>query len=272
MGYDAYVADLERVKELTADDVEYWRARDLHLSLGYDRWESFSAVVERSKVACESSGQTSANHFHPATKMVSLGSGARRATDDWFLSRYACYLIAMNADSSKAEVGFAQTYFAYQTRRQEQQDQLTDMERRRQLRGDVTKANKELNNAAKNAGVLLPRQFVFFHSAGYKGLYGMGVSQIKEAKGIGPKEQLLDRVGRAELAANYFRITQTEQRLRRADVREERAANQTHYTVGQQVRRSMQDISGTRPEDLPAAPSLKKLKAKRKKKQIDGTA
>ena len=127
MGYEDYVADLERVKRLTADGVEYWRARDLNGSLGYDRWENFSAVVERARAACESSGQSTANHFHPATKMVTLGSGAQRATDDWFLSRYACYLIAMNANPTKPEVGYAQTYFAIQTHRQEQQDQLTDI-------------------------------------------------------------------------------------------------------------------------------------------------
>ena len=141
------------------------------------------------------------------------------------------------------------------------------------MRGDVKKANKELNSAAKDAGIQLPRQFAIFHNAGYRGLYEMGVGQVKEAKGIGPREDLLDRVGHAELAANYFRITQTEQRLRRDAVQDERTANQTHYDVGQQVRQSMQQISGTRPEDLPAAPSIKKkLKATRKPKQIDGPA
>ena len=200
--------------------------------------------------------------------MVVIGSGARRETGDWFLSRYACYLIAMNGDPSKPEIGYAQTYFAIQTRRQEQQDGLADVERRRDLRGRVKDANKGLNSAAKRAGILRPQQFAIFHSEGYKGLYGMGLDQVKEAKRIGQKEDLLDRAGHVELAANYFRITQTEQRMGRDAVKDERRANRTHFDVGRKVRDSMFRISGTRPERLPAEISLKGLGRDRRSKQL----
>ena len=264
--YDVYIERLEAAKKLTSDGVEYWRARDLQKSLGYERWEKFSAVIERAMTACGSAGQAVSNHFHEAAKMVALGSGAQRETDDWFLSRYACYLIAMNADASKAEVGYAQTYFAVQTRRQEQHDQLTELEKRDELRGRVRDANKELNSVAKDAGVT---KYAFFHDAGYKGLYGgFGRADLKTMKGISRNDDLLDCIGPAELAANYFRITQAEEKLKKDKVQGDRNAQDTHRLVGQKVRTTMKKISGMIPENLPAEPSLKRLKAKRSTKRL----
>ena len=256
-GYDAYVTELERLRKLTADDVEFWTARDLQQSLGYDTWRAFAAVVERAIKACESANVEPRRHFAAFGKMVLIGSGATRETDDWYLTRYACYLIAMNADSSKEQVGYAQTYFAIQTRRQERADQLTEIERRRDLRGRVKDANKVLTDAARTAGV---QRFAVFHDAGYKGLYGgIGKVRIQELKGIPPRDDLLDCIGSTELAANYFRITQAEEKLRKDGVIGETHANATHFEVGQRVRQTMQSISGLSPEDLPAAPSLKRL-------------
>jgi DNA-damage-inducible protein D len=203
------------------------------------------------------------NHFRETTKMIEVGKGAKRATDDWFLSKYACSLIAMNADGSKEEVGYAQTYFAIQTHRQEQVDQLAEVDRRRELRARVKDANKELNTTARDAGV---QRYAIFHDAGYKGLYGgLNVGEIKGRKGIGAKDDLLDCVDHAELAANYFRITQAQQKIAQQGTRDERAATRTHHDVGVQVRDTMQRISGIVPENLPAAPNIKRLKSSKSK-------
>ena len=243
--------------------VEYWRARDLVAVLGYAEWENFQAAIARAMAACESSGVTISQQFRETTKLVMTGSGAKRNLIDYFLTRYACYLIVMNADSSKPEIGFAQTYFAIQTRRQEIADSLTDDEKRLQLRERVKDANRKLAGVAQKAGV---QRFGIFNDAGYKGLYaGLGVRDIKRKKGIAESDDLLDCSGRTELAANEFRITQTEQKLVRELIRGEQAATNTHYEVGSAVRRTIVQIGGTMPEDLPTQPSIKKLGPKSKK-------
>jgi len=256
-GYGSYVAELERLKQLTTDGVEFWTARDLQEPLGYDTWRRFADVIERAIKACESAAVEPRRHFAAFGKMVGIGSGAIRETDDWYLTRYACYLVAMNGDPVKEKVAFAQTYFAVQTHRQEQADRLIEIDRRKDLRGRVKDANKGLTSAAKNAGV---QRFAIFHDAGYKALYGgIGKAEIQLRKGIPTRDDLLDCVGSTELAANYFRITQTEEKLRKDRIDGERLATNVHATVGSEVRRTMQHISGIAPEDLPAAPSLKRL-------------
>jgi DNA-damage-inducible protein D len=220
--------------------------------------------------SCESADVPVKNHFRETTKLVSIGSGAKRPTEDWFLSKYACSLIAMNADSTKEAVGYSQTYFAIQTHRQEQQEQLTSVERRRLMREDVRDANKGLNSAAQGAGVT---RYAIFHDAGYKGLYGgLNVAEIKQRKGIAAKDDLLDCVDHTELAANYFRITQAQQKIAQQVVKNEALATKTHHDVGVEVRKTMERISGVTPERLPAAPSLKKLKTPKSKPKglLDG--
>ncbi len=264
--YDAYVTQLQGLQRQTADNVEYWLAREIQILLAYETWRNFDTAIRRAMAACESAGQNPLHHFAEAGKMVAIGSGAQRETADWFLSRYACYLIAMNSDPTKPEVGYAQTYFALQTRRQERHDELTEVERRRELRGRVKDANKGLGGAAKDAGV---QRFAIFYDAGYKGLYGgHGVADVKAIKGIREKDDLLDCIGDVELAANYFRITQTEQKLKRDGIHREQHAIDVHREVGRQVRDTMQKISGTKPEELPAAPSLKRLKVPAKQKAL----
>jgi DNA-damage-inducible protein D len=215
-------------------------------------------------MACESAGVNSDQHFRNTAKAIASGNGALVQRGDYYLSRYACYLIAMNGDTSKPEIGLAQTYFAIQTRRQEIEDKLTDEEKRLQLRERVKHANKHLNSAAKQAGV---QRFGLFHDAGYKGLYSMGKTAIKIRKGISPNDELLDCAGRTELAANEFRITQTEERLRLNKLRGETTAMNTHYAVGMEVRNSIKRIGGTMPEDLPAEPNIKKLAHRNKNKK-----
>ncbi len=188
-----------------------------------------------------------------------------REREDYALSKYACYLIAMNGDTSKPEIATAQAYFVEQTYRQEHQEALSDEERRVLLRERVKDANRKLGGAAKDAGVR-SAMFGVFQDAGYKGLYGeIGVREIKRRKGIGDNEDLLDCVGRAELAANEFRITQTEEKLRIEGIKGEQRAIDTHHAVGRRVRKAIEEIGGTMPERLPAAPSIKKLAAKRAK-------
>jgi len=261
--YETYVASLEARKNLTGRGREYWLARDLQPLLAYAAWENFEGAIQRARMACESAGGRPDYHFLSTTKKITAGKGAERSVGDYFLSRYACYLIAMNADSAKPEVGFAQTYFAMQTRRQELQDQLTEDEQRIEGRRRVREGNTKLTRVAYSAGV---RKLGVFHNAGYKGLYGgLGKEEIKAVKQIPEKDEILDRMGRAELAANEFRITQTEQKLVREGIIGEEPAIQTHGSVGRDVREAIRKIGGTMPEKLQPEQPIKQLIAKRRR-------
>jgi DNA-damage-inducible protein D len=267
--YEGFVSSLERLKRTAQNGSQYWMARDIQSALGYTRWESFKDVILKGQLACESAGISAENQFRQTTKLIVAGKGAERQLEDWFLSRYACYLIAMNSDSSKQEVGYAMTYFAVQTRRQERQNQLTGELKRAALRNRVRNANKSLNEAAKISGV---QRYALFHDAGYKGLYnGLGKEEIQAKKGIPLNEDLLDCAGRAELAANEFRITQTESKLMRENIRGEENAISTHREVGTAVRATIKKLGGTMPEELPAEPSIKKLAAKVKAQSLAGS-
>lgn len=257
---------LDSLKHNTQDDVDFWFARDLEKLLGYVDWGNFLNAIQKAKIACSGVGVDPCNHFGDTTRMVSLGSGAKRSIEDVALTRYACYLIAMNAEPSKPAVADAQTYFAIQTRRQELSDQQTEGQKRLMLRDRVKDANNHLGTAAKEAGV---QNWALFQDAGYRGLYGgFGVSQLKEKKGISSKEELLDCVGRTELAANEFRITQTEQKLSRKQIKGDNAARETHREVAKEVRNTIQKIGGTMPEDLPREPSIKQLKKLEETKEL----
>ena len=256
---------LEKIQQLAGNGQPYWDARKLMAVLDYREWRDFQDVIERAKRACEMSGNHSTNHFVPFPEMVEIGSGAKRKRDNWKLSRYACYLVTMNGDPSKPEIASAQTYFTVQTYRQEKQDALSEEERRVLLRVRIKDANRKLSGAAKDAGVR-SAMFGIFQDAGYKGLYaGLGSRAIKDKKGISDKEDLLDCVGRTELAANEFRITQTEEKLRIEGIKGEKRAIDTHFAVGKRVRQAIKEIGGTMPEHLPAEPSIKKLAAKKAK-------
>jgi DNA-damage-inducible protein D len=258
--------ELDRLSNLQKNSgVSYWRARDIMPVLGYERWENFVNAIDRAKTSCSDSGIPVSQQFRDTTKVVGTGSGASMEIEDVFMTRYACYLVAMNGDPKKPEIAAAQTYFAVQTRRQELQDNLTEEQKRVELRERVIDANLKLNHVAKSAGV---ERFDIFHAEGYKGLYGgRNVGEIKQMKGIDPKDDLLDCCERAELAANEFRITQTEEKLLRDRVRGQPAAANTHHMVGMEVRNTIAKIGGTMPEKLPKAPSIKRLVAKRKRQR-----
>ena len=251
-------ASLDAVKRLSPSGVEYWTTRDLQSPLGYAKWENFEGVIRKAQMACESTGVDPSNHILATRKMVGVGSGAERERRDHYVSRYGAYLIAMNGDSRLPAIAAAQIYFAVQTRRQEIADQAQDLTKRIELRDRVKVHNKHLGDAAKDAGV---QRWGLFHDAGYRGLYGLGLRQIKERKGIDTKDDLLDRVGRTELAANEFRITQTEEALKREHIQGDNNAREKHRAVGKAVRKTIAELGGTMPEDLLPEPSLQKLTA-----------
>ena len=248
---------------VTAHGKPYWYGRDLMEILDYARWENFVPVIEKAKVSCDNSGMFSTKHFLYKQEVIEVGNGARTKRENMVLSKYACYLIAMNGDAAKPQIATAQTYFAAQTHKQEIEQALSNEQRRLLLRERIRDANKKLFSAAKAAGVT---RFAIFQDAGYRGLYdGRGSEEIKRIKGIPNNEELLDCIDREELAANEFRATQTESKLRRDNVQGESKATRTHFDVGRHVRKAIAEIKGTMPEQLPAAPSIKKLAQKQAK-------
>lgn len=254
---------LKAVQKTSGNGRPYWMAKEIMTILDYREWRDFRQVIDRAKTSCENSGNFSNDHFVLMPEMVEIGSGAKREVENFALSKYACYLVAMNGETSKPEIAAAQAYFVEQTYRQESQQLLTEEERRLLIRDRVKDANKKLGGAAKEAGVR-SQMFGIFFDEGYKGLYGgLGAEEIKKKKNISPKDELLDCMGRAELAANEFRITQTEEKLRIEAIRGEQNAIKTHHEVGKKVRQTMKEMKTTLPENLPAAPSIKRLAAAR---------
>ena len=261
------LAQIEAAAQADDEGNEYWFARDLQIILDYSKWGNFLEVIEKAKIACNQAGHRPTHHFGDVTKMVSIGSGADRAVEDIALSRYACYLIAQNGDSRKQSIAFAQTYFAVQARRQELRDKeevdylpLSEDEKRVFLRDEIKEHNKKLAGAAKSAGVQQGMDFAIFQTHGYKGLYGgLDVPGIRKKKGLKSKQQILDHMGSTELAANLFRATQTEEKLRRENIQGKDKANKAHFEVGNKVRDTIRELGGDMPETLPIAEDVKKI-------------
>lgn len=270
------VSAFENIKRIDDNGIEYWSSRDLWKILEYTEHRHFLPVIEKAKLACGNSGHFVSDHFEDILEMVTVGSNAERQMKSIKLSRYACYLTVQNADPNKKIVAQAQTYFAIQTRIAELQktkeyNQLsTEEEKRLFLRNEVTKHNLLLADAAKNAGVIKPYDYAVFQNYGYKGLYGgLGAKEIHDRKGLKKNQKILDHMGSTELAANLFRTTQTEEKMRRENIKGIAKANQTHYDVGKKVRQTIKDLGGTMPEDLPTAESIKSIEIKRKNKLKD---
>ena len=245
----------EDIKRIRDDESEYWLARELSDVLDYTQWRNFTKVLDKARLACKNSGFDIDDHFAEVSKMVGIGSRSNRSVIDYELSRYACYLVVQNGDPRKEVIAFGQTYFAIQTRRQEVADyfnQLDEDNKRLVVRGNVKQWNKMLAEAAHDAGLITNEEYAIFQNAGYKGLYGgLDVEDIHARKGLSKKEKILDFMGSEELAANLFRITQTESKLKRENVKGAQPAITTHYTVGRKVRQTIKDLGGTMPEDLP---------------------
>ena len=237
---DEFIKKLEENAKKDENGIEYWSARDLQKVLGYSKWSNFENVIDRAKTSCQTFGKPVNSHFADIGKMVDNGGVAPQIIKDYQLTRYACYLIAQNADAKKKIVAFAQAYFAVQTRRQEIEDlqlnQLTEDQRRLKLRDDIIGYNKALGKQAQQAGV---NNYGAFHNAGYKGLYnGETKADIARRKGLTQKDDILDYMNSEELAANMFRITQTTAKIQREQIKGEYNASQAHFEVGQKVRKA----------------------------------
>ena len=256
---------LEAVKHVTQEGTDYWTARDIHPILGYPVWSKFEAVIERARSALQVNGIDPSHHIAQTGKMVELGSGSERRIIDYFVTRAACYLIAMNGDPSKAEVAAAQAYFAAQTRRLEIQETLAADEKRLELREKVSQSHRRVSKIAQQAGVRSKMQGIF-HDARYQGLYNMSLRSVKARKGLGDGEQLYDRAGPLELSANDFQMNLAADVITREGVKGEQRAIHTNRSVGLRVRKAMADSGSTMPEDLPLETPIKDV-AKRVKAQ-----
>jgi DNA-damage-inducible protein D len=259
--YKATMARLEAVKRTTTQGQDYWMAREINDILGYPTWREFENVISRAKAACEGTGIDPTKHFVPTHKMVELGSGAKRSVEDYFLSRAACSLIAMNGDPVKPEIAAAQVYYTVQTRRMELHDQMSEDEKRLELRDKVAQSHKRVSGAAQTAGVRNTMQGVF-HDARYKGLYGMPLKDVSLKKGLAENETLYDRAGPLELSANDFQMNLAADVLAREQIKGEQKAILRNKEVAQRVRKAMLDSGTATPELLPLAPPIKEIKKK----------
>lgn len=265
-------AGFEDIRQVDEAGNEFWSARQLSKVLEYSEYRHFLPVIGRAREACQNSHHPVADHFEDVLDMVEIGSGAQRKIDDVRLSRYACYLIVQNGDPSKPVIANGQTYFALQTRRQELEDnakfaQLSEDEKRLAIRNELAEHNKHLAAAAKDAGVETPLDYAIFQDHGYKGLYGgLGAKDIHARKILKNNQKILDHMGSTELAANLFRATQAEEKLKRDQVQGKRQANQTHFEVGKKVRQTIAELGGTMPEALPTPEqSIKQIESSQKK-------
>lgn len=259
----------EQIKRSDETKEEYWSSRDLAKALEYSEYRHFEPVIKKAIKSCENSGQEVFNHFEEVLDMIKTGKGAEREVPSFHLSRYACYLVIQNADPNKEVVALGQTYFAVQTRRQELSDQEKENQTRLFLRSELSDKNKQLASTVKGAGVVSHLDYAIFQDHGYKGLYaGLGAKDIHKRKKLKRSHNILDHMGSTELAANLFRTTQAEDKIRREEVNNKNQANQIHHDVGKKVRKTIKELGGTMPENLPSPESIKKLQSKQRRKQL----
>ena len=260
----------ESIRHVNEYGQEFWYARELQIALEYKQWRRFSNVIDKAKEACLNSGNNVLEHFADVGKTSPMPNGGEKEIGDIELSRYACYLIVQNGDPRKKAIALGQTYFAVKTRQQElieHYDELTEDQKRLAIRKEMTEHNKQLVAAAKDAGVKTTLEYASFQNHGYMGLYGgLTAKDIHERKGLKKSQKILDHMGYEELAANLFRATQTEAKLRRENIQGKAQANQTHYDVGKEVRSTIERLGGTMPEDLPTPEkSIKQIEREQRK-------
>lgn len=271
----------EEIKHISDEGIEFWFARELSVVLDYVQWRNFEKVLQRAILACKNSGNEMHDHFAEVSKIVEAGATSK-PIKDYKLTRYACYLIVQNGDPRKEVIALGQTYFAIQTRRQEVADyfnQLDEDNKRLVIRGDIKQWNQMLAEAAHKAGVISNEEYAQFQNAGYMGLYGgMKVEDIHQKKGLKKKDKILDFMSSTELIANLFRISQTEEKLKKDKIYTKEDANDVHYIVGREVRGTIERVGGTMPEDIPTPhksiteverEQLKKLKKNPNKLMLD---
>jgi len=265
-------SDFERAKQHTQDAVEFWYARDLKDILEYDQWRNFLQVIEKAKESCKNAKNDISEHFADVSKLIVAGKGAKREIDDIMLSRYACYLIVQNGDPRKEIIALGQTYFAVKTRERENDEAFIEDQKRFAIRNELRNHNKSLAEAANMSGVDNPKDYAIFQNKGYQGLYnGLGVKDIHKRKGLDTNQKILDHMGSTELAANLFRATQTDDKLRRENIRGKENANKTHFVVGKKVRQTIKELGGTMPEDLELPEkSIQEIEEKHKKRLLQG--
>lgn len=262
---NSHTPDFDSNKQVNPYGEEYWSARELMPLLGYGKnWRNFTTAIEKAKISCQENGQIIENHFDAGIKMVSIGSGAQRQQDDYNLSRLACYLIAMNGNPRKPEIAHAQNYFAITTRAHEIHQLRVEQEQRLEMRLKISESFKALASAAQTAGVM-SENFGIFMDAGYLGLHRHTRDELKIIKDIPENEDYLDNIGRPELTSIDFKNVHTEEKLRREGITDEDAAIDTHYFVGDQVRKAIEAIHAPMPETLPPAPSIRKLVEERRR-------
>lgn len=264
------VATFDSIKHIDEYGNEFWLGRELQETLEYKEWRNFLNVIEKAKNTCINSHFDEQDHFVSTNKMVNIGSGAERFIEDIKLSRYACYLIVMNANENKEVIALGKTYFAVKTRQQElieHYDDLSEDQKRLATRNEIIFHNKSLAEAAQMSGVIEPIDYAVFQNMGYQGLYGgLGVKEIHQHKGLKKSQKILDHMGSTELAANLFRATQTDEKLRRDHIIGKSAANQIHYNVGKEVRSTIERLGGTMPENLPTPEkSIKQIEKEQQK-------
>ncbi len=260
----------ERIKRINDAGSEYWSSRDFSRILGYSDYRNFEQVIKKAKKACFNSGHRIEDHFVGITEMIEIGKGGQRPVLSVYMSRYACYLIVQNADPGKEIVALGQTYFAVQTRKQEISELEVEDKRRLLLRREMKVHNVRLAGAAKEAGVVKASDYAIFQNHGYMGLYGgLTAQDIQRRKRLKKGRQILNHMGSTELAANLFRATQTEEKLRRDNIKGKEKANRTHRQVGKKVRQTIKELGGTMPENLPVAEDIKRLETKQRKKLKD---
>nr|DAS80904.1 MAG TPA: DNA-damage-inducible protein D [Caudoviricetes sp.] len=263
-----YTSPFDSIKQLDDEGNEYWYARDLQGVLEYSEWRNFYKIIEKAKNACKASGHAVQSEFVDVNKLVDVGANLQRSIQDIVLSRYACYLIAMNGNPRKEVIALAQTYFAVKTHEQEQLELQKEDSLRLQIRQDIKEHNISLAEAANQAGIKEPKDYAIFQNEGYKGLYGgLGVKQIHAKKGLKKSQKILDHMGSTELAANLFRATQTDEKLRREGIKGKENANKVHHDVGAKVRQTIKELGGTMPEDLDTPKkSIQQIKKESQKK------
>jgi DNA-damage-inducible protein D len=270
---DKETKSFENIKHLTDEGIEFWYARELQEVLEYTQWRNLLSVINKAKTACINSGNNIPYHFADVSKMVKIGSETNRKINDIKLSRYACYLIVQNGDTNKDIIALGQTYFAIKTRQQElieNYDLLTEEQKRVEIRNQIRLHNKTLAEAANNAGVKTDMDYAVFQNKGYQGLYGgLGVREIHIKKGLNKSQKILDHMGATELAANLFRATQTDEKLRRDKIQGKENAGDVHYKVGTKIRQTIKELGGTMPENLPTPKkSVKEIENELEKKSI----